>query len=142
MAFSESQPTVSLVAETTFAKTDLYKFLQMSTATGRVSVVESTGPNMVVGTLLSETYSTSTGANESVTVGLMQGIGKVYMADSTESAGSPIGCSTNGFGVIASATTDTMQIGYIVDGSSGSTGRIHSVLFQAPTSPPSTAAGY
>lgn len=141
MAYSESQPTVSLIAETTFAATDLYKFLQISTATARVSIVESTAPNFVVGTLLSQTYSTSTGANESVTVGLLSGIGKVYMVASTLSAGAPIGCSTNGFGVIASASTDTQQLGFSVEGSSGGTGRIHSVLFQPPVTPPTTAAG-
>ena len=142
MAYSESQPTVSLIAESTFSKNDLHKFVRMSTANGRVSIVESTGPIQVVGTLLSATQSTSTGANEAVQVGLLQGIGKVFMTATTESAGSPIGCSTNGFGVIASATTDTMQLGIMVEGSSGSTGTIVSVLFQGPTSPPSTAAGY
>ena len=142
MAFIENQPTVTLIAETTFSASDLHKFLAISTATARVSIVESTAPHRVIGTLLSETYSTSTGADESVTVGLLQGIGKVYMLTSTETAGSPIGCSTNGFGVIASATTDTLQLGYIVEGSSGGTGRIVSVLFQLPTTPPSTAAGF
>lgn len=133
MAFTEAQPTVTLVAETTFAATDLYKFVQISTATARVSIVESTGPNNVVGTLLSQTYSTSTGADESVTVGLLSGIGKVYMAASTLAAGAPIGCSTNGFGVLATATTDTRHLGFSVSGSSGTTGRIHSVLFQRLT---------
>ncbi len=145
MAFAQSQPTVQLVAETTFSGGDLYKFLMISTANGRVSIVESTAPNFVVGTLLSQTYSTSTGANEAVTVGLLAGIGKVYMSGSTLSIGAPIGVSTNGFGVLASATTDTMQVGFIVSGSSGdtgTTGQIFSVLFQAPVSAPSTSAGY
>ena len=142
MAYSESQPTVTLIAETTFSASDLYKFVQVSTANGRVSIVESTAPNFVVGTLLSETYTTSTGANEAVTIGLLSGIGKVYMAAGTHSAGTPIGCSTNGFGVLYSVTTDTMQVGIIIEGSSGTTGRIVSVLFQGPVSPPSTAAGW
>ena len=30
MAYSEAQPTISLIAETTFAKTDLYKFVELS----------------------------------------------------------------------------------------------------------------
>lgn len=133
MAYSVSQPTISLIAETTFSSDDLYKFVQMATNGGRVSIVESTAPSQVVGTLLSETYTTSTGANEVVTVGLLSGIGKVYMAASTENLGSPIGCSTNGFGVIASATTNTIQLGLIVEGTSGTTGRIASVLFQTIT---------
>ena len=138
MAYAQSQPTVSLIAETTFSASDLYKFVSMSTVNGRVSIVESTAPNCVVGTLLSETYTTSTGADESVTIGLLSGIGKVYMAGSTLAAGATIGCSTNGFGIIATATTDTMQIGMTIEGSSGTTGRIHSVLFQLPVRAPTT----
>ena len=141
MAITQTQPTVSLIAESTFAASDIYKFVRLSTATGRVLVVESTAPLQVVGTLLSETHTTSTGANEAVTVGLLSGIGKVYMAASTLAAGAPIGCSTNGEGVIASATTDTQQIGIAIDGSSGAAGRIFSVLFQGPVTPPTTAAG-
>ncbi len=142
MAFAQTQPTVQLTAETTFSSDDLYKFVSMSTTNGRISIVESTAPNFVVGTLLSETFSTSTGADEAVTVGLLSGIGKVYMAGSTLATGATIGCSTNGFGVIASATTDTMQVGMVVSGTSGTTGRIFAVLFQAPITAPSTSAGY
>ncbi len=139
MAYSESQPTVTLIAETTFSSGDLYKFVQMSTTTGRVSIVESTAPNFVVGTLLSETHTTSTGANEAVTIGLLSGIGKVRMAASTLHAGATIGCSTNGLGIIVGATTDTAQIGMTVEGLSGSTNeRIHSVLFQAQVRRPTT----
>lgn len=127
MAYSESQPKVTLIAETTFASSDLYKFVEISTANGRVSVIASTGIGNVVGTLLSQTYSTSTGANESVTVGLLAGIGKVYMAGSTLAAGAPISASSLGFGI--APTTNSQQLGHIVEGSSGSTGRINSVLF-------------
>lgn len=127
MAYAESQPKVSLLAESTFAKTDLYKFVELSTASGRVVISASTDAGNVVGTLLSETYSTSTGANETVTVGLLSGIGKVYMGGSTEKAGAPISASSDGFGV--TPTTDALQLGIVVEGSSGTTGRIHSVLF-------------
>lgn len=126
MAYSESQPHVSLIAESTFASSDLYKFVEMS-ANGRVQIVASTGIGNVVGTLLSQTYSTSTGANEAVTVGLLQGIGKVYMAGSTLAAGGAVSASSLGFGI--APTTNSQQLGIIVDGSSGSTGRIHSVMF-------------
>lgn len=128
MAYSESQPQVSLIAESTFAKTDLYKFVQMSTANGRVSVVATTAPTAVVGTLLSETYSTSTGANEVVTVGKLEGIGKVYMAGSTLGVGSAVACSSKGFGI--APTTNSARIGYIVEGTSGTTGHIAAVLFE------------
>jgi len=128
MAYAESQPTVSLVAETTFSSGDLYKFLRISTDNARVSIADATtGSKRVVGTLLSETYTTSTGANEQVTVGLLRGIGKVYMAESTLSNGGIIGCSSEGFGV--APTTNYVPLGYIVDGAAGTTGRIHSVLF-------------
>ena len=127
MAYAESQPTVSLIAETTFAKTDLHKFVEVA-ATGRVKIVASTGIGNMVGTLLSETYSTSTGANETVTVGLLQGVGKVYMAGSTAHVGNVISCSSLGFGI--APTTNSQQLGIVIAGSgSSSTGRILSVLF-------------
>jgi len=126
MAYSESQPTVSLIAESTFAKTDLYKFVELTTA-NRVQVPASTAIPTLVGTLLSQTYSTSTGANETVTVGLLQGIGKVFMAGSTLASGDSITCSTLGYGI--SASTNRVKLGIIVDGTSGTTGRVHSVLF-------------
>lgn len=132
MAFAESQPTVSLVAETTFSSDDLYKFLRISTDNARVSILDGTTDQArCIGTLLSQTYTTSTGANEKVTVGLLLGIGKVYMASSTLSNGGIIGASTDGFGV--APTTNAVPLGYIIDGASGTTGRIHSVLF-APES--------
>ena len=113
MAYSEAQRSVSLIAETTFAKTDLYKFVELTTA-NRVQVPASTAIPNLVGTLLSQTYSTSTGANEAVTVGLLEGVGKVFMAGS-------ITCSTLGYGI--SSSTNRVKLGIIVDGSSGSTGR-------------------
>ena len=126
MAYSENQPTVSLIAESTFAKTDLYRFVELTTA-NRVQIPASTAIPRLVGTLLSQTYSTSTGANEAVTIGLLQGIGKVFMAGSTLAAGDSITCSTLGYGI--SSSTNRVKLGIIVDGSSGTTGRIHSVLF-------------
>jgi len=127
MAVSESQPHLTMIAETTFAAGDLYKFVQASTANARVSVVATTGPTTVVGTLLSQTYSTSTGANEAVTVGDLSGIGKVRMAGSTLAAGAPVAASSLGYGI--SPTTNSVQLGIAVDGSSGTTGRIFSVKF-------------
>ena len=127
MAYSESQPTVTLIAETTFGTTDLYKFVSISTANARVSISASIHPAHVVGTLLSETYTTSTGANESVTIGLLRGVGKVRMAVSTLDAGALIAASSSGFGV--APTTLLAALGYIVEGASTSVGRINSVLF-------------
>jgi hypothetical protein len=127
MAYSVSQPTVSLIAESTFAKTDIHKFVELTTAV-RVRLPGSTSLERLVGTLLSQTYTTSTGANEVVTVGLLQGIGQVYMAGSTAEAGDLCTASTNGFGIESS--TNMRTLGIIVDGAgSSSTGRIYSVLY-------------
>ena len=134
MAYSQSQPTVSLIAESTFSKSDLYKFVRVSTSVGKVTVTGTTNAAQVIGTLLSETYTTSTGANEAVTVGLLSGIGKVYLAGSTLQAGAAITASSLGAGIATS--TDGVQIGIIITTSSGgsaSTGRIASVLFNPVT---------
>lgn len=130
MAYAQAQPTVSLIAETTFSKSDLYKFVRTTSSVGKVGVTGSSDATFVVGTLLSETYTTSTGANEVVTVGLLSGIGKVALAGSTLQAGAPISASSLGYGV--AVTTGQDQIGIIIAASSGgsaSTGRIASVLF-------------
>jgi len=128
MAYSEVQPTVSLLAESTFGSGDLYKFVELS-ANARVVIAGQSTSAIPIGTLRSQTYSTSTGANEAVTVGLLQGIGKVQMAGSTAAAGNIVACSSAGLGT--APTTDAYQVGTIVAGSSGTTGRIHSVLFHA-----------
>ena len=114
-----------MIAESTFASSDLYKFVTIE-ATGRVAIGASTG-GQVYGTLLSQTYSTSTGANEAVTVGLLSGKGKVYMAGTTDAAGNQVAASSKGFGI--APTTNAASLGIIVDGSSGSTGRIVTVAF-------------
>ena len=123
MAVSESQPTVSLVAATTFAKTDLYKFVELTT-NAQVTIGATTSAH-IVGTLLSQTGGAG---SEIVTVGLLSGIGKVFMAGSTRDAGQTVAASSAGFGV--APTTNQSAYGIAVDGSSGSTGRIASVLFQ------------
>jgi len=126
MAYSESQPEVTLIAATTFAKADLYKFVELTTD-AEVTIGASTSAAKVVGTLLSITGTTSGAGVEAVTVGLLSGIGKVYMAGSTRDAGQAVSMSSAGFGI--APTTDGLHLGWSVDGSSGSTGRIHSVLF-------------
>jgi len=126
MAYSESQPEVSLIAATTFAKTDLYKFVELTTDAA-VTIGATTSAH-IVGTLLSITGTTAGAGVETVTVGLLSGIGKVYMAGSTRDAGQTVAASSAGFGV--APTTNQSALGIAVDGSSGSTGRIASVLFQ------------
>lgn len=129
MAYSESQPKVSLTAGSTFAKTDLYKFVEVNSS-GHAVIGASTSAANVVGTLLSVTGTTAGAGAEPVTVGLLSGIGRVYMAGSTIAAGGAISASSAGFG--AAPSTDGLQLGIVVDGSSGTTGRIASVLF-SPT---------
>jgi len=121
VAFSDSQPTVSLLASAAFANADLYKFVSLNSS-GHVAIGPTTASG-AVGTLLSE----STAAGNAVTVGLLSGIGKLRLAGSTRAAGQTIAGSSNGFGI--APTTDQAQLGTIVAGSSGSTGRIVSVLF-------------
>ena len=58
MAVSESQPTVSLIAASTFAKTDLYKFVNLTTD-AQVRIGGTTGAAAVIGTLRSVTGTTA-----------------------------------------------------------------------------------
>ena len=129
MAIAEAQPHVSLTAGSTFAKTDLYKFVEINSS-AHVVIGASTSAANVVGTLLSITGTTAGAGSEVVTVGLLSGIGKVHMAASTRAAGQAVSASSAGLGI--APTTDALQLGIAVDGSSGTTGRIHSVLF-SPT---------
>ena len=129
MASALSQPAKSYTAGTTFATADLHKFVEFTTD-AQVVVNASTNAARVVGTLLSVTATTAGAGVESVSVGSLIGRGKVYMAASTLAAGDAISASSAGFGVAPS--TDGLHIGYIFDGSSGTTGRVHTVDF-SPT---------
>lgn len=120
MAFSDSQPTVSIPASAAYTSADLYKLVSLTT--GGVAIGPTTASG-AVGTLLSE----STAAGAAVTVGLLSGIGKLRLAGSTLAAGGAVAGSSDGYGIAPS--TDQAQLGTIVAGSSGSTGRIVSVLF-------------
>lgn len=124
MAKSESQPTVSLIAGATFAAGDLYKFVSVNSS-GH-AVVGPTTASGAVGVLLSRT-STSGAGSEPVTVGLLVGKGPVRMAGSTRAAGQTVAGSSNGYGI--APTTDQAALGTIIEGSSGSTGRVVTVLF-------------
>lgn len=124
MAFSDSQPTVSLVAGATFASGDLYKLVSVNSS-GH-AVIGPTTASGAVGTLLSKTSTSGAGA-EPVTIGLLSGIGKLRLAGSTLAAGGTVAGSSDGLGI--APTTDQAQLGVIISGSSGSTGRVVSVLF-------------
>lgn len=132
MAAFDNQPTVSLTAGATFSKSDLYKFVQINSS-GHVVIADTTSGADVCGTLRSVTNTTSGAGSEPVTVGLLLGIGPVRLGGSTRSAGQTIGASSAGYGVVPS--TDALQLGHIVVGSSGSTGRIAQVLFNKTSAP-------
>ena len=126
MAVSESQPRGSQIAGSTFAKTDLFKFVELNSS-GHVVIGASTSAANVIGTLLGVTGTTSGAGVEVVPVGELIGKGKVRMAGSTLAAGNAISASSAGLGI--APTTDAFQLGIIQSGSSGTTGRIHTVQF-------------
>ena len=124
MAYAKNQPTVDIVASTTFANTDLHKFVGLTTD-GHV-VIGATTAAGILATLLSVTATTAGAGSEIVTIGLLHGIGKVSLATSTEHSGSLIAASSAGLGIAPS--TSKTALGTLVDTSSG-TARIGSVLF-------------
>ena len=126
MAVRENQNAVSHTAGSTFANTDLYKFVELNSS-GHVVIGATTNAGNVIGTLLGVTGTTAGAGSEIVPVGLLEGIGKVRMGGSTLAAGNAISASTDGFGVAPS--TNNLQLGIIKSGSSGTTGRVHSVQF-------------
>lgn len=133
MAYSESADIVSQVAGTTFAATDLYKFVVVNSS-GHVVVPNTTGNVLPFGTLYGRTSTTSAAGSQAVPVAI-GGIVKVNMAASTLSAGDYVAASTAGLGI--APTTDAYTAGQIVSGSSGGAGRIVSVkLFTGPLSTP------
>jgi len=127
-AYSESAVLVSEVAGTTFAATDLYKFVHLD-ANGNVTLAAPSTNSFPYGVLYGRTTTTSTGTR-AVPVAI-SGVAQVQMAASTLAAGGYIASSTAGLGIAPS--TDAYVAGQITSGSSGTVGRIHSVrLFQGP----------
>ena len=115
-----------LTAGATFSKTDLYKFVSVNSS-GHAIVAGSSSPASTIGTLHSVTNTTNAAGSETVTVHALIGVGPVRMAGSTRHVGQTVANSSRGLGVLPS--TDGIQIGTIVAGSSGSTGRIVQVAF-------------
>ena len=128
MAGSQNQPTATLTAGATFAKTDLHKFIAIN-STGHAVIGPSTQAGNIFGTLLSVTGTTAGAGVEVVTVGLLQGRGLVRMSSSTAAAGNLVAASTLGLGT--APTTDSAALGVIVEGSSGALNRIATVAFIA-----------
>jgi len=128
MAVEQSRPTFSLTAGATFSNSDLDKFIAVNSS-GHAVIAPSTASGNIVGTLLSVTGTTVGAGTEVVTVGALIGKGNVFMAGSTRAAGQTVAASSDGFGI--APTTDQAQLGVSVLGSSGTTGRKHTVVFQA-----------
>lgn len=130
MAYSESAQIVSMDSGSTFAATDLYKFVVNTTA--GVVLPNTTGNVLPIGVLYGRTSTTNSGQAVPVAIG---GVVKVNMAASTLAAGDFVGSSTAGLGI--APTTDAYTAGQIVAGSSGGAGRKVSVkLFGGPLSTP------
>jgi len=130
MAKSQGQPTFALTAGATFSNSDLYKFVRVNSS-GHAVITGTTNSLNVVGTLLSETGTTSAAGVEAVTIGALVGKGSVRLAASTAAAGNTVGASSVGYGVAPS--TDALQLGTIVAGTSGAAGRIATVVFGVAT---------
>ena len=132
MAYSVKPELISLIAGSTFADGDLYKFIDTD-AQGHAILMDTTGNNLPVGVLYGRTYTTSTEA-EAVPVAV-SGVVKVRLAASTASVGNWIAASSAALGI--APTTDAYVFGKIIAGTSGTTGRIASVLvLRGPLSTP------
>jgi len=123
MAVSDSK-LISLQSGTTFAEADLYKAIGVSATGGAVlysDAAGATGGSGVIGTL----YGIgSTDAGTAVEIGVGP-IVKAFVAGSTSHAGNIMTFATADAHLVARTTNE--PYGIIVDGSSGSTGRIASV---------------
>lgn len=125
MAADYATNKFSMVAGATFSTSDLYKGIVVDSSGHAVLTNTTDVSNLVVGTLYSVTATTAGAGVEAVTIGYGPVV-KVNMAGSTRAAGQTIGFSTAGLGI--APTTDADAWGVILSGSSGSAGRIASVV--------------
>ena len=123
MAKTESAQIVSFVAGATFASTDLYKLVHLTTA--GFAIIATSSDTLPIGSLYGRTSSTSSTGVEVVPVAI-GGIIKVRMASSTKHVRNWIAGSSDGFGI--AITSELSPFGQIVAGASGGSGRIVSVL--------------
>lgn len=123
MAYSDQAQLTSIIAGTTFAAGDLYKFLDLD-AQGHCIIMDTTGNNLPVGVLYGVTKTTSTEA-EAVPVAY-GGVVKVQALASTMSVGNWVAASSSGMAVAPS--TDGYVFGRVIEGTSGAAGRILTVI--------------
>lgn len=115
---------ISLPAGTTFAESDLYKAVGVSSTGGAVlyDAAAATGGRGVIGTLYGVTSTTNAGQAVEIGVGPVV---KAFAAKSTEAVGNIVTWSSEDSHLVAGTTNE--PYGVVVGGSSGSTGRILSV---------------
>jgi len=125
MAFSDSK-LISAPSGTTFAEADLYKGVGISATGGAVlysAAAGATGGAGCVGTLYSVTSTTVAG--EAVSIGIGPVL-KAFAAGSTSHAGNIMTFATADAHLVAATTND--PFGVVLAGSSGSTGRILTII--------------
>jgi len=127
MAYSEKAVCVSFIAATTFGSTSLYKGVEIDAeghAIDPASTAVTSTAGVPIGSLYGVTQTTSTEA-EAVPVAI-GGVFKAQFDASTLAAGGY--CNWSTAGRMRAATTDDVARYVIVDGSSGSAGRVLSVM--------------
>lgn len=124
MAWDSETIKVNMIAGATFTTADLYKGVFVNSS-GHAVVTQASTNTLAVGTLYSVTATTNGNGVEAVAVGWGPVV-KLRMAGSTAAAGNTVSVSTAGRGIAPS--TDTHLFGYIISGSSGTTGRVVTVL--------------
>ena len=115
----------SMIAGATFSSGDLYKGIEVDSSGHAVIGNTTDNSGLIVGTLYSFTATTSAAGVEPVLIGHGPVV-KVNMAASTLAAGQTIGYSSAGLGI--APTTDSTAWGVILSGSSGSAGRVATVI--------------
>ncbi len=118
---------ISITAGSTFADADKFKAVGIDSSGNAVlyhTAAGATGGAGFIGTL--DSVTSTTGSAGSQAVGVQTGpLVQMFMAGSTEAAGSIVTVSTDdSHGVIA---TTNEPVGVVVIGTSGSTGRIFTV---------------
>ncbi len=126
MAINEANDAFTLIAGATFANTDLGKFIGVNSS-GHAVIGATTAGGLIVGTLDSVTATTAGAGVDPVSIRTMVGKSPVFMAGSTRAAGQTVAASSDGFGI--APTTDQAALGVAVVGSSGTTGRLHTVVW-------------
>lgn len=125
MAYSVEPTIVSVLAGTTFADGDVYKFVDLD-ASGNAIIMDTTGNNLAFGVLYGRTNTTSSTGSEAVPVAVA-GVVKVRAAGSTMAVGNWVAASSAGLAIAPS--TDGYVVGRIIAGTSGTTGRILTMSF-------------